>query len=231
MTRVAAVSFDANGTLVHTPRMGEIYHEVLARHGVEADPDRLAATIHRVWEEMACRARPGADRFAEHPGGARGFWRRFLERVCEHLELPRSSPFAAAELFDRFADAAAWEVYPEVRPTLARLRRDGLRLAVVSDWDERLPLLLDRLELSGYLETVVYSQAAGAEKPHPLIFGRLLAKLGLEPGEVLHVGDSRRRDLEGALAVGMAALLVDRDGGPDALRSLVDLPLRVAELR
>jgi FMN phosphatase YigB (HAD superfamily) len=58
-----------------------------------------------------------------------------------------------------------------------------------------------------------------------------LAELGLEPDEVLHVGDSRRRDLEGALAVGMAALLIDRNGGPDALRSLVDLPLRVAELR
>ena len=56
------------------------------------------------------------------------------------------SRFAASELFHRFAGAEAWEVYPEVRPVLAELAAAGLRLAVVSNWDERLPGLLNELD-------------------------------------------------------------------------------------
>ena len=60
---------------------------------------------------------------------------------------------------------------------------------------------------------VVYSGEAGFEKPHPGIFESALARLGCEPEEVLHVGNDRRRDVVGALAVGMRAVHLERGGG------------------
>ena len=56
------------------------------------------------------------------------------------------------------------------------------------------------------------SLAHGRIKPHPSIFEAALAALGVEVGEAVMVGDSYRDDIEGARALGMRAILVDRDG-------------------
>lgn len=207
-----AVTFDATGTLFHVPRLAEIYGEVLRRHGFEASEDDLAGLLPRVWQELACSAEPSRDRFTSHPGGPRGWWRRYLERLCEHLGAPPPTPFAAAELYARFARGDAYEVYPEVPAVLAELRDLGVELAVVSNWDGRLPGVLADLGLGEYLAAVVYSAGVGVEKPHPAIFEHALGRLGRRPEEVLHVGDRVREDVEGALALGMEALRVSRPG-------------------
>ncbi|MDH3402024.1 MAG: HAD-IA family hydrolase [Acidobacteriota bacterium] len=219
---VRAVSFDATGTLIHSPRLGEIYSEVLARHGYAVTPARARSLVRTVWQELDIAAGRDGDCFASHPGGARGWWRRFLERFCEHLGGPPPSRFAAAELFDRFAAAAAWEVYPDVRPALAALRRSGLALAVIANWDERLPALLEALGLGDAFATVVTSQGAGVRKPHPLIFQTALGLLDLAPEEVLHVGDRRLEDVEGAQALGMRAVWLTRDA-PGGIRGLAGI--------
>src|SRR5580693_55000 len=152
-----AVTFDVTNTLLHCPRLGEIYSEVLARHGIAVAPGEARRLIRRVWQEMACAAEPGRDRFTSHPEGERGWWRRFLTRFCEHLGSAPPSPFAAAELFHRFAQGASWEVYPEVPAVLDRLRARGLRLGVASNWDHRLPALLGDLGLRRRFDAVVYS--------------------------------------------------------------------------
>ncbi len=208
--RIRAVTLDATGTLIHCPRLGEIYSEVLCRHGHDVGPERARELVHTVWQELDVAVDRDVDRFAAHPEGARGWWHRFLDRFCEHLGEPPPSRFAAAELFDRFARAAAWEVYPDVRPALARLRRSGLRLAVIANWDARLPALLGALGLGEEFETIVTSQGAGVQKPHPLIFQTALSLLELLPAEVLHVGDRRLEDVEGAEAIGMSALWLTR---------------------
>ena len=78
------------------------------------------------------------------------------------------------------------------------------------------------LGIADHFDQVVYSAEAGFEKPHPGIFESALARLGLEPEEVLHVGDDRRRDVEGAHGVGMYAVHLDRSGGGE-IGSLVEL--------
>jgi len=207
---IAAVTFDVTHTLMHCPRLGEIYAEVLGRHGVEVAPAEALRLIGEVWREMACSADPSRDRFSAHPEGARGWWQRFLCRFCEHLEAPPPSRFAAAELFHRFGSSGAWEVYPEVPGVLDALRARGLRLGVISNWDTRLPDLLRQLDLARRFDALVYSSAVGVEKPDSRIFRRALRELGVEPRAALHVGDSRLEDLEGAIAAGMRALLLVR---------------------
>lgn len=227
--RPRAVTFDATGTLFGVPRLAAIYAEVLGRHGIAAPHDELRGLVPRVWQEFACSAEMGEDRFAAHPEGARGWWRRFLGRLCEHLGAEPPSRFAAAELYARFARGDAYDLFPEVRETLAALSAAGVPMAVISNWDERLPGVLADLGLADCFEAIVVSTEVGVEKPHPAIFERALAVLGLPPDEVLHVGDRTREDVEGALAVGMEAMLLVRGEAPEGRGDLTDLS-RLPEL-
>jgi putative hydrolase of the HAD superfamily len=107
---------------------------------------------------------------------------------------------------------------------LAELHGLGLRLAVVSNWDPRLPGLLERLHLARWFDAVVYSSAVGVEKPDVRIFRHAVDQLGVSPAAALHVGDARLEDVEGAEAAGLRALLLDRRGTGGDLRDLSALP-------
>lgn len=225
---LAAVTLDVTHTLLECPRLGQIYAEVLGRHGIELEPRDVEATIPLVWQELSCSAPFPRDRFAAHPAGARGWWQRFIERTCELLAAPRPSRFATAELFDRFGQAESWRVFPEVPAVLEALVSRGVRLAVVSNWDDRLPQLLARLGLARRFEAIVTSAGVGREKPDPAIFSAALAALGVPARAALHVGDHPREDVEGALAVGMQALHLDRRSGGGDLADLTELLAWVA---
>lgn len=226
---IRAVTLDATGTLF-TPRdVGATYARVLGRHGVEIDPAAVATLLPEVWREFACAARPERDRFASHPEGAKGFWSDVVARVCLRAGSAPPPPFAVAELFETFARAEAWRLYPEVDEALDALAARGLRLAVVSNWDERLPRLIERLGLASRFAAIVVSQQVGVEKPHAAIFRAALDRLGVAAGEAVHVGDRRLEDVEGAEAAGLRALWLARGGGGD-LRSLAELPERIAAL-
>ena len=222
-SEIEAVTFDVTHTLLECPSLGEQYSTVLARHGIEVDPRDVETAIPLVWQELSASLEPSRDRFAAHPRGARGFWQRFVERTCALIGAERPSPFAAAELYDRFARAEAWRIADGAPAMLAELKRRGLKLAVISNWDERLPTLLDRLALAHFFDATIVSALVGVEKPHPRIFETALAALGVEPSRALHVGDSRIDDFEGAQAAGMRALLLSRRGDGD-LAEIRDLP-------
>ncbi len=220
---VVAVTFDATGTLVTCPDLGGEYVRVLARHGLELDATTVGSLIPVVWRELACAAHPARDRFRFHTGGARGFWRHFVERVVELAGAPPPSRFAVAELYEHFATVAPWRLFDDVLPALEALRSAGTPLAVVSNWDERLPRVLDALGLAGRFQAVVVSAEIGVEKPHQGIFEAALQRLGVAPEQAVHIGDSAREDVEGARAAGLRALLLGRAGGGD-IAALDELP-------
>jgi putative hydrolase of the HAD superfamily len=166
-----------------------------------------------VWKELDCLTPAGRDRFTSFPGGSRAFWARLVDRLCELLETRAPGPFAAAELYHRFASPDAWVVFPDVLPALDQMRGLGLRLAVISNFDERLPGLLEGLDLARRLEVVMPSSEVGVAKPNPRIFRHALDRLGVEAHAALHIGDAALEDVEGAQAAGMDAVLLDRDPG------------------
>jgi len=226
---VRAVTFDVTGTMMWPRDLGGDYARVLARHGIEVEPEHLTRLVPEVWREFACAADPARDRFAAHPGGARGFWRQVLIRVCALAGVAEPSRFASAELFEHFAHPGAWEVDAALPALLDELAERGLALGVISNWDDRLPVLLERLDLAECFDAVVFSQSVGVEKPHPAIFAAALEGLGRRGDETVHVGDRLVEDVEGARAAGLRALHLRRTGGGD-LGSLLELPLRLDEL-
>jgi putative hydrolase of the HAD superfamily len=100
---------------------------------------------------------------------------------------------------------AEYGVLPGAREALARLRGLGLELAVVGNWDRRLPEHLERLGIASFFGTIVTSAEAGAAKPDPRPFLLALERLGVGRDRALHVGDSPA-DEEGARAAGLRFL-------------------------
>lgn len=128
-------------------------------------------------------------------------------------------------LYERFAEPGDWRLYDDAVPALDAIQAAGLRCAILSNWDSRLPRLIDRLGLASRFEFVMTSAEAGFSKPAPDIFDAAIARLGLSADRVLLVGDSLEEDVEGARRAGLHAALIDRKEGASAgLRSLTELP-------
>ena len=100
--------------------------------------------------------------------------------------------------------------YPDAAPALRELRRRGLRLVAVSNWDCSLAKWLERARLGELLDGAVSSAAAGEAKPAPAPFRAAIELAGVAPAEAVHVGDSPVADIEGAAGVGVRAVLIDR---------------------
>ena len=107
------------------------------------------------------------------------------------------------------------KVYPEMIETLVALQKAGIRMGIVSnttnpgfmkDYEQSL------LKLDPYFEFSIYSSEVPYRKPHPSIFQLALARLNLDPAEVLFVGDNLNADVVGAQSVGMPTAWLNREG-------------------
>jgi putative hydrolase of the HAD superfamily len=110
----------------------------------------------------------------------------------------------AFEVF--FAARNRVQLYDDVRPSLERLRT-RYRLFALSNGNADL----ERVGIADLFAGHISARAAGAAKPDARIFARLAAAAGVEPHEVLHVGDDPRADVVGATQAGMHAAWLNRD--------------------
>ena len=102
----------------------------------------------------------------------------------------------------------------------------GHKLAVISNWDERLRPLLHELGLDTFFAAIAISCEVGSPKPNPLIFLKAATLLGLPPQAILHVGDSVEMDVVGAQNAGFRALHLRREAPrshPGQIGSLSEL--------
>jgi REG-2-like HAD superfamily hydrolase len=216
-----AVLLDAGGTLfTERSSRAAIYAATARRHGLAVDEVALARALKEVHARLPQRLDDGRGAFRY----SRRWFERFIVEVFAQAGVAALPAAVAPDLFAAFADPATFRLFDEVVPTLARLREAGLKIAVVSNWSPALPGLIARLGLAGRFDLVVSSGLEEVEKPAAEIFGRALARLGVAPGEALHVGDHPVNDVVGARAAGIAARLLDRSGGdPAAWSSLAPL--------
>ncbi len=213
-----AIFFDAAGTLIRlTKSVGANYALVAQRQGLALDPAQLDAAFGQVWKEMPLRPATGEPREDDDKGWWRDLVERLLERVSPQIDpMDRNSFFEAA--YGHFAEAGVWELYPEVVEVLETLAPD-YELAIVSNFDGRLRMIIEHLTISKFFRHVFLSSEMGADKPDPLIFRRALEISGFAPNEVLHAGDDPERDWAAARAAGLQVFELNR---PDnSLRDLM----------
>ena len=68
--------------------------------------------------------------------------------------------------------------------------------------------------LEGQFDGVYISGEVGVWKPEPGIFEHAAQDLGVNPADCVHIGNNIQSDVEGALAAGMSAVLVEEDDRP-----------------
>lgn len=197
---IRAVTFDVGGTLIAPfPSVGHIYAEVAAANGV---PGLVASDLERRFAEAWKRHRP--ERYAKSE------WAALVDATFAGLTAEPPSQTFFEELYARFTRTECWRIFDDVIPTLVALRTRGLRLGILSNWDERLRPLLDALELTPCFDACLISCEVGSAKPDRLIFAAAAEALEAKPREILHVGDGNREDVGGALVSGFNPLLIDR---------------------
>ncbi len=198
-----AVLLDAEGTLVHIhPSVGQVYARVLAEEGLKLDPDLLDARIREIWPRYRGLFRKGIS-----PQGCRRLWARIFEEVMAPWlnGEPRKPLFE--KIYRAFAQPENFRLASGAREALQYLRERSLTVAVLSNWDERLPQLLSSLGLRDYFACIFVACETGVGKPHPQAFHRACKVLGVAPGETLMVGNDPEDDYLGALRAGLRARL------------------------
>ena len=215
---IRAILFDAAGTLFHlTKTVGEHYAFVGREVGLDLDAQELERAFYAAWKQMP--RRPAIDDPREDDD--KGWWRELVHHVFDQVasslgKLDRDNFFEVA--YEHFAEPGVWELYPEVPETLEPVRT-RFELAVISNFDGRLRLILQHLGISKYFAHVFLSSELGADKPDPEIFRRAVKFMHLDANEVLHVGDDRERDWKAAKEAGLLVFQLDRPKN-----SLRDLP-------
>ena len=139
------------------------------------------------------------------------------------------------EIYREWAAHQQFELYDDVPAVLQQLAQDGLRIGLISNTHRCLASFQSHFELQGLISATVSSSDHGLMKPHPSIFSAALQLLDVSAAEAVMVGDSVKHDVEGALGVGMRAVLLNRgdsaapaavaeDDRVPVIRSLRELP-------
>jgi putative hydrolase of the HAD superfamily len=208
---ITTVTFDAGNTLLYCdPTPSEIYAAALTRYGRPVTAAQVEPVFAAAWSELQERTPPGIDRYSSRPGGEKVWWGAFLQEVLRRLEHDAAWEVLLEDLYAAFSRPEIWKTYPDTLATLSAVRDRGLAMAVISNWDRRLPDILDALDLTEWFATITVSSIEGVEKPTPAIFHRTTSRLGVDPDACLHVGDSPLEDYEGSRLAGMSSVLIDR---------------------
>ncbi|MGD6852060.1 MAG: HAD family hydrolase [Candidatus Bathyarchaeia archaeon] len=207
-----AVLFDMFDTLMLIEKDHEFYapslqrmHRYLKGQGVDVPFERFEETYIRERDRLYAQA----DQTLEEP--------HFNVRISETLrslgyDYPTASPVVSTAT-DEFCEE--FMKYVRIDPHIEEALK-GLygkyKLGVVSNF--AIPECVLKLLKSGgidhFFDLVVVSGAVNKRKPAAEIFQRALAMLGVSAAETVFVGDTMDADIEGAKAVGMRAVYIER---------------------
>jgi putative hydrolase of the HAD superfamily len=211
-----AVLFDVDFTIAKPgPDLGpEGYRRLGERFGLDLDPERYGeARAHAVG---TVERHPELDHDEE-------VWVLFTEQIIRGMGGNTERAYeCAVEMTRAWEHAHNFQIFEDVLPALARLRASALKLGLVSNTGRDLDEFVAHHGLE--VDAAVSSGAHGKTKPHPTIFLAALTRLEVEPADAVMIGDSIEDDVEGAEAVGMRGLLLDRENRyPEVEKKLTDL--------
>jgi putative hydrolase of the HAD superfamily len=225
--KYAAVFFDAGETLVHPhPTFPDLFSEILRREGFHVGAETIRDRIQVVFDRFRQAAETN-ELWTTTREKSRRFWHDVYGIFLRELGIPEDGVIDV--VYAEFTDLANYSAFDDVVPTLEVLHGAGLKLGVVSNFEEWLEQLLEELDLTRFLDVRVISGVEGLEKPDPRIFELAMERAGVSPATSVYVGDNPEFDVDPAAALGMLPVLIDRrDRFPDApgirITSLDQLP-------
>jgi len=204
VTQLRAVLFDVDFTLARPgPELGpEGYVRAGERHGLALDASRFDQA--RDDALVSLKRHPELDHDDE-------IWFLFTEQIVLGMGGTQPASYACAvEITRSWERHENFELYEDALPVLAELRAAGLKLGLVSNSARDVREFAAHHALD--IDAGISSFHHGRSKPHASIFRAVLDLLDVEAGAAAMVGDQVADDIEGAQAIGMRAVLLDRDG-------------------
>jgi HAD superfamily hydrolase (TIGR01662 family) len=204
VAELRAVLFDVDFTLARPgPELGpEGYVRAGERHGLALDPSRYEAARDAALVDL--HRHPELEHDDE-------IWFRFTERIIRGMGGEADSAYACGvEITRGWERHENFDIYDDVPETFAALRAAGLRIGLVSNSSRDVREFAVHHALD--VDAGISSFHHGRSKPHASIFRAVLDLLDVEAAEAAMVGDQVSDDIEGARAIGMHAVLLDRDG-------------------
>jgi HAD superfamily hydrolase (TIGR01549 family) len=215
-----AVLFDVDFTLFRPgPELGpEGYRRVGERHGLDLDPGRYSEARRASIEALS------RERGLVHDEEV---WITFTEHIVRGMGGdPDGSRACAEDMVREWERHENFSLYEDALPVLDDLRGRGIQIGLVTNGARDLEEFVAHHGVR--VDAMVGSRAHGRIKPHPSIFVAALRALDVAPEDAAMVGDSYEDDIEGARALGMRAIFLDRDGlrpdEPDRIDTLLALP-------
>jgi HAD superfamily hydrolase (TIGR01549 family) len=204
VAELKAVLFDVDFTLVRPgPELGpEGYVRAGERHGLTLDASLYDEARNAALQEL--KRHPEL----EHD---ETIWYAFTERVVIGMGgAPPASRALAVEITHGWERHEYFELYEDTLPVLAELRDAGLRVGLVSNSARDVHAFARHHRLE--IDAGITSFSHGKTKPHASIFRAVLDLLEVSPDAAAMVGDTVEDDIDGARALGMRAILLDRLG-------------------
>lgn len=214
---VKAVLFDVGLTLIKTAPFPEIYRKILARYKIKVSVEDIVGAQKTTETKFDA---------ADYPINRREeYWTEYNASLLEKLGIQDKRVFLAEKIDELWWEYSRLKVYPDVEPTLSRLRAKGLKVGIVSNGLKKdLEHVLEKLKLKKWFDVVVGLDSCNCAKPNKKIFLFALNKLGVQPSEVVFVGDSIENDYKGALNIGIKSFIIDREGKvPNQYNKIISL--------
>ena len=222
---IRAVLFDAAGTLIDLREpVGKTYAETAARHGVTVSAEIVEDAFYRILAQSSGPP-PDGPTLDERRARERQSWHRIVRSTFLAADSTlRFDDFEAffADLYAHYGTCKAWILRPGAAACLDGLRTQGVRVGLLSNFDHRLPEILEGLGIARFFSSVMLPSNTGARKPGAAAFQNATEALGIEPANTLFVGNDPEIDRDGARACGLKALLVGD------IEPLAEFPSRLA---
>ena len=212
--RFAAVLFDAAETLFTTRgSVGEIYGAIARQYGSHASADSIQAAFERQFR--------GAGPLTTQD--QRKWWKDVVHRVFTEVGMVHNFDQFFEQVYDKFRDFNGWILFPETTEVLIELKDRGLKLGIISNFDDRIYSVLESLSIRSFFDAITISSETGYGKPEPQIFEAAVRALNEPASKILLVGDSLEDDVNAGIRAGLNAVLVDRKAAADDSRRIRSL--------
>jgi putative hydrolase of the HAD superfamily len=218
------ICFDATGTLIElNESVGEVYRRVALEHGIDLPAWRLDDASRRVLRRAPVRGVDG-DTVAARRQCEVDWW---FERIRETFQATDSTarfddfPDFATALFDAYRRVDVWRLRTGASEMLTTLRDRGWPLAVISNFDHRLPKIMEDLDISTFFDIVVIPSESGSAKPERAVFEVVGEALKTPVESLLYVGDDATEVLDAIAGHGLSVFDVRKIGDLVAIPDLV----------
>ncbi|NXX44507.1 HDHD3 protein, partial [Tricholaema leucomelas] len=208
MLKLRLLTWDVKDTLLRLRHsVGESYAAAARAHGLQVQPETLSRSFREAYGAQSRRY----PNYGRGQGlSSRQWWADVVRQTFRLSGVQDRGVLTvmAEKLYHDFCSARNWELLPGASQTLSQCQQRGFRMAVVSNFDQRLETILCQCHLRHHFDFVLSSEAAGFAKPDGRIFQRALSLAGVPPGQAAHIGDDYARDYRAARALGMHSFLL-----------------------